>query len=66
VKRARVYDLSTDKGVKPEAFKRRCGVQMERFEQMVEILNPHLDRRGKRGGQCKLSVEEQLLVVLEY
>lgn len=24
------------------------------------------DRTGKRGGQCKLSVEEQLLLVLEY
>lgn len=33
---------------------------------MVEILRPHLDRRGKRGGQPKLSVEDQLLVVLEY
>ena len=54
------------KELKPEAFKRRCGVQMETFEQMVEILNPHLNRRGKRGGQCKLSVEDQLLVVLEY
>jgi Helix-turn-helix of DDE superfamily endonuclease len=54
------------KELKPEAFKRRCGLQMETFNQMVEILNPHLDRRGKRGGQCKLSVEDQLLVVLEY
>ena len=54
------------KELKPEAFKRRCGLQMGTFNQMVEILNPHLDRRGKRGGQCKLSVEDQLLVVLEY
>jgi hypothetical protein len=54
------------KQLKPAAFKRRCGLQMETFNQMVEILNPHLDRRGKRGGQCKLSVEDQLLIVLEY
>lgn len=33
---------------------------------MVEWLRPHLDRTGKRGGQCKLSVEDQLLLVLEY
>lgn len=52
--------------IKPSAFKRRCGVHPETFEQMVEILRPHLDRRGKRGGQCKLSVEDQLLLVLEY
>jgi Helix-turn-helix of DDE superfamily endonuclease len=54
------------KELKPEAFKRRCGLKMETFNQMVEVLNPHLDRRGKKGGQCKLSVEDQLLVVLEY
>lgn len=34
--------------------------------QMVELLDPHLNRTGKRGGQCKLSVEDQLLLVLEY
>lgn len=54
------------KHLKPSAFKRRCGVQPETFEQMVNVLRPHLDRRGKRGGQCKLSVENQLLLVLEY
>lgn len=54
------------KHLKPSAFKRRCGVQRGTFEQMVELLCPHLDRRGKRGGQAKLSVEDQLLLVLEY
>lgn len=52
--------------IKPSAFKRRCGVHPETFKQMTEILRPHLDRRGKRGGQCKLSVEDQLLLVFEY
>ena len=52
--------------LKPSAFKRRCGIQLETFEQMVEILRPHLDRRGRRGGQAKLTVEDQLLLVLEY
>lgn len=54
------------KQLKPNAFKRRCGVHPDTFDQMVEILRPHLDRRGKRGGQAKLRVEDQLLVVLEY
>lgn len=54
------------KHLKPSAFKRKCGVHPETFEQMVELLGPHLDRTGKRGGQCKLSVEDQLLLVLEY
>jgi Helix-turn-helix of DDE superfamily endonuclease len=54
------------KHLKPSAFKRRCGVRPEIFAQMAEVLQPFLDRRGKRGGQCKLSVEDQLLLVLEY
>ena len=54
------------KSLRLSAFKRKCGVQRETFEQMVEVLHPHLDRSGKRGGQAKLSVEDQLLLVLEY
>jgi hypothetical protein len=54
------------KRLKPSAFKRRCGVHRETFEQMVAVLRPHLDRCGKRGGQSNLKVEDQLLLVLEY
>ena len=50
---------------KPE-FKRLCGVSRETFREMVEVLHPYLDRQGQRGGQAKLSVEDQLLVALEY
>lgn len=54
------------KQLTPPAFKRRCGVGRETFYQMVNALRPHLDRTGRRGGQCKLSVEDQLLIALEY
>lgn len=54
------------KQLKPSAFKRYCGVHNETFFKMVKVLQPHLNRQGKRGGQCKLSVEEQLLVALAY
>lgn len=47
-------------------FKRLCGVSRGTFGEMVEILRPQLDRSGKRGGQAKLSVEDQLLVAMEY
>ena len=33
---------------------------------MVEVLRSNLERQGQRGGQNKLSVEDQLLVTLEY
>lgn len=47
-------------------FKRLCGVSRQTFAEMVAVLQPHLDRQGRRGGQAKLSVEDQLLVALEY
>ncbi|MBF2004186.1 MAG: transposase family protein [Chlorogloeopsis fritschii C42_A2020_084] len=33
---------------------------------MVEVLKPELLRTGKKGGQPKLSVEDHLLIALEY
>jgi hypothetical protein len=47
-------------------FKRLCGVSRKTFAEMVEVVRPALERRGRRGGQAKLSVEDQLLVALEY
>lgn len=47
-------------------FKRLCGISRNTFTEMVEVLCPHLERQGQRGGQNKLSVEDQLLVTLEY
>jgi len=45
-------------------FKRLCGVSRGTFGEMVEVLRPYLERQGQRGGQNKLSVEDQLLVTL--
>ncbi|MGH2414360.1 MAG: transposase family protein, partial [Microcystaceae cyanobacterium] len=47
-------------------FKRLCGVSRNTFREMIEVLRSQLDRQGQRGGQAKLSVEDQLLVALEY
>jgi len=41
-------------------FKRLCGVSRSTFSEMVEVLRPSLERQGRRGGQPKLSVEDQL------
>ncbi len=54
------------KNLKTEEFKRFCGVHIETFTRMVKELEPDLERTGKRGGQPKLSVEDQLLITLEY
>ncbi len=45
-------------------FKRLCGVSHETFKEMAEVLRPDLERQGQRGGQNKLSVEDQLLITL--
>ncbi len=47
-------------------FKRLCGVSRDTFDDLVEVLRPYLERQGRRGGQNKLSVEDQLLATLEY
>lgn len=46
-------------------FKRLCGVSRNTSVEMVKVLRPHLQRQGQRGGQNKLSPEDQLLVALE-
>lgn len=46
-------------------FKRLCGVRPETFAQMVRVLKPSLPAKHQRGGQPKLSVENQLLITLE-
>lgn len=50
----------------PGQFRRACGVKHQTFSAMAGVLRPHLDRSGKRGGQNTLSVENQLLVTLQY
>lgn len=54
------------KNLKSKDFKRLCGVHPGTFTRMVEVLQPDLERAGKRGGQPKLGVEDQLLITLEY
>ncbi|HEY9764504.1 MAG TPA: IS5 family transposase, partial [Trichocoleus sp.] len=41
-------------------------VSRQTFAAMVAALRPNLERRGKRGGQNTLSVENQLLLTLQY
>lgn len=54
------------KQLKPGEFKRLCGVRPESFEQMVLVLKQQMPNRGQRGGQLQLSVEDQLLLTLQY
>jgi hypothetical protein len=55
------------KDLRPALFKRYCGVKPETFRRMVEVVSDHLSKvRVKTGRPPKLSVEDQVLMTLEY
>ena len=55
------------KDLRPADFKRYCGVEPETFQRMVELVSRRLTRtRRKAGRPPKLSVEDQVLLTLEY
>lgn len=48
-------------------FKRYCGVQPQTFHKMVEVVSNHLHKKRRVSGRpTKLSVEDQVLMTLEY
>ncbi len=55
------------KDLPPALFKRYCGVKPETFRKMVTVVSDHLaEARIKTGRPPKLSVEDQVLMTLEY
>jgi Helix-turn-helix of DDE superfamily endonuclease len=52
--------------LKAEDFKRLCGVHRETFDQMVETVKKGLPIKKKTGRPSKLSLEDQVLMTLEY
>lgn len=47
-------------------FKRLCGVRPETFAQMIEVVRTQIKQKRKTGRPGKLSLEDQLLMTLEY
>lgn len=54
------------KHLKSEDFKRLCGVRPETEAQMVAVMQEQATRKRKPGRPNKLSIEDQLLLSLEY
>jgi hypothetical protein len=54
------------KHLKPSDFKRLSGVRPETFAQMVEVVGQSKANKRKTGRPGKLSVEDQVLMTLEY
>jgi hypothetical protein len=54
-------------GLKGDKFRRLTGVKRDTFDKMVGILREkHKEKKMKGGRQNKLSIEEMLLMTLEY
>ena len=59
--------FSRIKEIKPEEFRRLTGVKIDTFEKMLEVLTLANKFKKRRGGKPnKLSLENQLLLFLEY
>src|SRR5207253_7712283 len=55
------------KDLRPADFKRYCGVEPDTFQRMVELISKRLTKtRRKSGRPPKLTVEDQVLLTLEY
>ncbi|WP_442940196.1 transposase family protein [Nostoc sp.] len=54
------------KNLKSEDFKRLCSVRPDTFNEMVEVVRSHSQAKQKTGQPGKLSLEDQLLMTLEY
>ena len=54
------------KDLRPAEFKRYCGVEPETFQHMVELVSHLAKKRRKTGRPPKLSVQNQVLLTLEY
>ncbi len=52
------------KSLKPEDFKRLCGVRQETFKQMLEVVRSLERAKQKTGRPSKLSLEDKLLMTL--
>ncbi len=51
----------------PELFKRYCGIKPDTFAYICEFVRNELRRTQKKSGRpCRLSVEDQVLLTLEY
>jgi uncharacterized Fe-S cluster-containing radical SAM superfamily protein len=55
------------KVLKDEKFRRLTGVKPQTFEKMVNILRlAHQEKKARGGRKNKLTIEDQLLMALEY
>lgn len=54
------------KALKPEDFKRACGVSPPTFAEMRHVLQAYERRKIKPGRPPKLSLENRLLMALQY
>ena len=65
INRSKIMTYNAVKYLKPSEFKRLCGVQPETFEAMMSVIR-QVELEKPPGRPSKLSLENQLLMTLEY
>ena len=59
-------DYESIKNLKLEDFKRLTGIDKNTFQEMVKIVKEHVKKHKKAGRKNKLSIENQILLTLDY
>jgi hypothetical protein len=59
-------DYESIKNLKLEDFKRLTGIDKNTFQEMVKIVKEYVKINKKAGRKNKLSIENQILLTLEY
>ena len=54
------------KDLSPYDFKRLFGAKRRTFDVMVEVMQQHGQLKKKKSGDPKLTLEDQVLVALQY
>ena len=54
------------KDLKPDDFKRSCGVHPQTFEKMLHVLRETAQKKIQPGRPAKLALEAQLFMTLQY
>jgi len=61
-----MMEYSKARKLSANRFKRLTGVQKRAFKQMVELVKNEEKKKKKSGCPCKLRIEDQVLMTLQY
>jgi DNA-directed RNA polymerase specialized sigma subunit len=61
-----IWNIAKQENYRQVEFKRLTGVQKTTFKRMVELVRNEEKKKKKPGCPCKLRIEDQVLMTLQY